>query len=147
MIAGDLSPRATPDCRQGVCRLRLLFADLILILHFGFVLFVAGALPLIWIGAIANWNWIRNFHFRLAHLAAILVVSAEAVAGIWCPLTLWEDALRGVDQGKSFIARWLHAVLFYELPPWVFTATYLAFATLVALTWWRVPPHRPSAQQ
>ena len=122
--------------------MKLLLADFILVVHFAFVLFVVGSLPLIWIGAVAGWRWIRNFRYRVAHLAAILFVSAETAAGIWCPLTLWEDALRGTAQDKSFIARWVHSVLFYDLPVWVFTATYFAFAILVALTWWRIPPQR-----
>ncbi len=124
----------------------LLLADLVLVVHFVFVLFVAGSLPLIWLGAAAGWRWVRHFGFRLSHLAAILFVSAEAVAGIWCPLTLWEDALRGVTAEKSFVARWIHALLFYDLPPAVFTVAYLLFASLVALTWWRVPPHRQIPQ-
>jgi hypothetical protein len=127
--------------------LKLLLADFILIVHFAFVLFVVASLPLVWIGAAAGWRWVRNFPFRAAHLAAILFVSAEAAAGIWCPLTLWEDALRGTAPDKSFIARWIHALLFYDLPPWVFTAAYFVFATLVALTWWRIPPRRTRARQ
>ena len=35
-------------------------ADLILIAHFAFVLFVVGGLALIWIGAVAGWRWVRN---------------------------------------------------------------------------------------
>lgn len=122
--------------------MKLLLADFILVVHFAFVLFVVAGLPLIWIGAVMGWRWIRSFRYRIAHLAAIFVVSAEAAAGLWCPLTLWEDALRGTTPDKSFIARWTHAVLFYDLPPWVFTTAYFAFATLVALTWWRIPPRR-----
>lgn len=120
--------------------MRLLLADLILVIHFSFVLFVVAGLPLVWIGAARGWRWVRNRGFRIAHLAAILFVSAEAAAGIWCPLTLWEDALRGAAGECSFVARWIHAVLFYDLPPWMFTAAYLVYALLVALTWWRVPP-------
>lgn len=120
--------------------MKLLLADLILAAHFAFVLFVVLGLPLIWIGAAARWHWIRNHLFRIAHLAAILFVSTEAAAGIWCPLTLWEDALRGATPDKSFIARWIHALLFYDLPAWMFAAAYFAFAVLVALTWWRIPP-------
>lgn len=126
--------------------MRLLLADLILVVHFAFVAFVVTGLPLVWTGALRGWRWVRNRGFRIAHLAAILFVSAEAAAGVWCPLTLWEDALRGEAGERSFIARWIHAVLFYDLPPRVFTPVYLVYALLVALTWWRVPPRprRPS---
>ena len=122
-----------------------LLADVILVLHFAFVLFVTGSLPLVWIGAAAGWRWIRNFRFRALHLAAIVFVAAEALAGVWCPLTLWEDALRGARQEKGFIARWIHGVMFYELPGWVFTAAYLLFALAVAATWWRIPPKKRGA--
>jgi hypothetical protein len=120
--------------------MRLLLADLILVIHFVFVTFVVAGLPLVWLGAARGWRWVRKRSFRIAHLAAILFVSAEAAAGIWCPLTLWEDALRGAAGERSFVARWIHALLFYDLPPWVFTVAYLLYALLVALTWWRVPP-------
>lgn len=126
--------------------MNLLFADLVLFAHFLFVLFVVAGLPLVWAGAAAGWRWVRHFGFRVCHLAAILIVSAEALAGVWCPLTILEDALRGHDAGKSFIARWLHALLYYDLPAWMFTAAYVAFAAMVALTWWHIPPMRKKMQ-
>ncbi len=140
------SPPVKPE-PPGAQRMQLLLADFILAFHFAFVLFVVLGLPLVWIGAAAGWRWVRNFRFRAAHLAAILLVSAEAAAGFWCPLTLWEDALRGASRDHSFIARWIHALLFYELPAWIFTLTYFAYAALVVLTWWRIPPHRTPAGQ
>jgi hypothetical protein len=115
-------------------------ADFILLAHFAFVLFVVGGLPLIWIGAAMGWRWVRNFWFRVAHLAAIAFVAAEALAGVWCPLTLWEDALRGRHEEKSFVARWIHRVMFYDLPGWVFTVAYCAFALAVVATWHWVRP-------
>ncbi len=121
---------------------RLLLADLVLILHFAIALFIVGALPLVWLGAAAGWRWVRHFGFRAAHLVAILLVVAQALAGLWCPLTLLEDVLRGAPGERSFIARWVHALLYHDLPPWVFNAAYLAFAALVVLTWWRLPPKR-----
>jgi len=117
-------------------------ADLILIIHFLFVSFVVGGLALIWIGAAASWHWIRNRWFRLAHLAAIFLVAAETLLGMVCPLTVWEDALRGAPAEAGFIARWIHRVLFYSFPEWVFTAAYVLFALAVAVTFRLVPPQR-----
>jgi Protein of Unknown function (DUF2784) len=121
-----------------------LAADAILIAHFAFVLFVVGGLALIWIGYAAAWPWVRNVWFRAAHLAAIIFVAGEAVFGMMCPLTLWEDALRGATQEKNFIARWVHRLMFYTAPEWVFSALYVAFALLVAATFWLIPPRRQS---
>jgi polyferredoxin len=88
---------------------------------------------------------VRNFWFRAAHLAAIVFVAGEALLGIWCPLTVWEDALRGVHAEKSFIARWIHRVLFYDLPAWTFTLAYVLFGLVVAATWWWLPPKKRGA--
>jgi len=115
-------------------------ADFILIVHFAFVLFVVGGLAMIWIGAVMAWTWVRNFWFRVAHLAAIAFVAAEALAGIWCPLTLWEARLRGGDAEQSFVANWVHRILFYDFPEWVFTLAYVAFALGVVATWRFVRP-------
>ena len=112
-----------------------LAADIVLFIHFAFVLFVVGGLALIWIGYAAGWRWVRNAWFRAAHLVAIVFVAGEALLGIVCPLTLLEDALRATTgsapEEKSFIARWVHRVMFYTAPEWVFTALYVAFALLV----------------
>jgi hypothetical protein len=117
-------------------------ADLILIAHFAFVLFVVGGLVLVWIGTAANWHWVRNWWFRSAHLAAIFLVAAEALLGMMCPLTVWEDALRRAPTEASFIARWLHRALFYSVPEWVFTIAYVLFALAVAVTFRLAPPRR-----
>lgn len=121
-------------------------ADLILIVHFGFVLFVVGGLALIWVGAAAGWRWVRNFRFRIAHLAAIGFVAIEAVAGVWCPLTVWEAQLRGYAADKSFVAQWLHRILFYDFPEWIFTTAYVAFALVVGASWWAVRPRSASSE-
>jgi hypothetical protein len=119
-----------------------LLADAILLVHFAFVAFVVGGLAAVWAGAVLGWRWIRNLRFRIAHLAAIVFVAAEALLGVMCPLTVWEDALRGRGSDLGFIARWIRAVMFYDIAPWVFTLAYVAFALVVALTLWLVPPKR-----
>ncbi len=119
-----------------------LAADLILIVHFAFVLFVIGGLALIWIGYAAGWPAVRNFRFRVLHLAAMVFVAGEALLGVMCPLTSLEDVLRGAQQEKNFIARWVHRVMFYSAPEWVFTTLYVAFALLVAVTFRLIPPQR-----
>ena len=122
--------------------MRALAADAILLIHFVFVLFIVGGLALTWLGAWRGWHWVRGLAFRLAHLAAIVFVACEALIGMACPLTLWEDVLRGVANEKSFIARWVHQLMFYSAPEWVFTALYVGFALILAATFWFVPPQR-----
>ncbi len=118
-------------------------ADLILVVHFSFVLFVVCGLILIWLGAARGWRWVRNFWFRITHLAAMLFVAGESIAGMVCPLTVWEDTLRGRGHESSFIRHWVGRLLYYDFPGWVFIAAYLLFALAVVITFIRIKPERP----
>jgi hypothetical protein len=119
-----------------------LLADLLLVLHFSIALFIVLGLILVWIGALARWAWIHNPWFRYLHLAAIVFVAAEALLGYACPLTLWEDLLRGGVRPDTFIGRWVYRLLYYNAPEWVFTTLYAAWATATLATFWVVPTHR-----
>jgi hypothetical protein len=117
-------------------------ADLVLAVHFGFVLFVVGGFAFILAGAALGWRWVRSRGFRLGHLAAIVFVALESLVGIVCPLTAWENALRGSTEDRSFVARWIARLLYYDFPEWVFAAAYVAFAVAVAAAWRLVHPRR-----
>src|ERR1700730_1935266 len=118
----------------------MMLPDAILVLHFAIVLFITAGLPLIYLGAAGRWWWVRAWRLRVLHLGAIVFVAAESLVGIACPLTLWEDTLRGQQSGAGFIERWVHRIMFFDLPTWVFSAGYVAFAALAAITWMVVPP-------
>ena len=121
-------------------------ADAVLILHVAFVLFVVAGLVLIFVGAAMGWRWVRSRAFRLAHLAAIGVVVAQAWLGVVCPLTTLEMALRAragdAVYAGSFVAHWLHAALYWQAPAWVFTVAYTAFGAAVLASWFLVRPER-----
>jgi hypothetical protein len=120
------------------------FADVILVLHAVVVLFNVGAVPVIWVGYIRGWSFVRNFYFRIIHLLLIGIVAAESVLGMMCPLTIWEGALRsGPRHPNGFIAHWLHQLLFYDFPAWVFTVAYLLFFIIVVVTFYSVRPQVP----
>ena len=115
-------------------------ADALLVLHFAIVGFIVGGLLLTWAGGWLGWAWVRSPWFRYAHLGAIVFVALEAVIGMMCPLTLWEDALRGGARPDSFIGRWVQRLLYYRAPEWVFTALYIAWAAATLITLRLVPP-------
>ena len=122
------------------------FADLVLLIHFAIVLFVVGGLLLIVLGNFLRWSWVNHWLFRAMHLLAISVVVLESWLGIECPLTTLENWLRlqagqGVYQG-SFIQHWVHGVMFYQAPGWVFALAYTLFGLAVVAAWWRWPPQR-----
>jgi len=128
-----------------------LFADAVLALHFTLVAFVVSGLVLILVGNLRGWRWVNGWWFRIAHLAAIGVVVAQAWLGATCPLTtleMWLRAQAGLGTYReSFIAHWLQRLIYYEAPLWVFTWVYTLFGLLVAATWWRFPPKRQHGTQ
>jgi polyferredoxin len=117
-----------------------LLADALLVAHFLIAGFIVASLPLVWIGALAGWAWIRNPWFRYAHLAAIAFVAGEALLGFACPLTAWEDLLRGGARPDSFVGRWVQRLLYYDAPEWLFTALYAAWTAATLATLWLVAP-------
>ena len=119
-----------------------MLADAIVVVHLLIVLFVVTGVPLVYLGAARRWAWVRSWRWRLLHLMAIAVIAAESLIGVDCPLTVWEDRLRGEQISTGFIERWIDRILFYDAPTWVFTVAYVAFAALVVITWIAVPPTR-----
>ncbi len=140
MNALNLSMSTLIACKDYFLSIMLL-ADTVLIIHFLYVLFVVGSLPLIWIGAWLKLGFVRNVWFRFLHLAAILFVVAESLIGVTCPLTVWENMLRQVENDNSFMQVWVHRMMYFSFPEWVFTVTYILFAMLVAITFKLVPPN------
>lgn len=130
----------------------LLVADGILVLHVLFVIFVVLGLVTIYAGYFFNWRWIRNRIFRIAHLLAIGVVVLQSWLGIICPLTSLEMWLReqagAATYSGSFIQHWMHSVLYYQAPEWVFITCYTLFGLLVAVSWVLIrPTSTPTGQR
>ena len=104
---------------------RGILADVIVVAHAAYVGFVVLGLVAILAGVAFRWQWVRNPWFRWTHLTMIGIVVAEALAGIPCPLTVWEHQLRkGAGQvayAGDFIGYWTHRLLFFRAEPWVFT--------------------------
>lgn len=120
-------------------------ADVLLVAHFLTAAFVAGGLVLVWVGAALGWRWVRNPWFRYAHVAAIAFIAAESLLGYACPLTVWEDLLRGGVRPGSFVGRWVYRLLYFRAPEWAFTAIYLLWAGAALVTLRLVPPRRRAA--
>jgi hypothetical protein len=121
------------------------FADVLVAIHFLYVLFAVGGEAFILVGAICKWSAVRSALFRISHLVAVGLVAVEAATGIDCPLTVWEYDLRRltgqtVEQHLSFIARLVRPIIFYDFPHWVFTVMHIAFGLLVVFTYILIPP-------
>ena len=124
-----------------------LLADLLVGIHLIWVLFIILMVPVVFIGARAGLNFVRNFWLRTVHLLMMAYVAGEALLGIPCPLTVWENQARRAagEAGyeRSFIGKLMHDLLYYDLPPAVFTTAYVLFTLLIVLMMIRVPVDRP----
>jgi len=123
-----------------------MLADLIVVIHAAYVSFVVFGLLAILVGALLGWSWVRNFWFRVIHLTAIGIVVAEALVGIPCPFTVWEQQLRKIGGQTGyrgdFLGYWAHRLLFYRAEPWVFTVGYTVFGLAVLAAFVLAPPRR-----
>jgi hypothetical protein len=94
-------------------------ADLVVFVHVLYVAYVVLGQVAILIAGTFRRQWGRNPWFRFTHLAAILVVVGEEIAGVRCPLTVWEERLREmggqvVTAGQTFVGRLMHDLLFLD---------------------------------
>lgn len=126
----------------------LLLADIILVVHFLIAAYLTLGLPVIWLGRFAGWQFVRNPWFRYSHVGFMGFVFLESMAGIFCPLTIWEGTLRrmagqaGAGGGESFIAHWMGKLLFHDFDETYFTIAYGLFFVMVTLTLLLVPVQR-----
>jgi len=85
-----------------------LFADLVMVVHAIFSLFVVVGLIFIVTGMILRWSWIDNARFRGLHLAATFSVVVRVWLGIPCPFSAAEDQLRSQTSASCAFSPDLH---------------------------------------
>lgn len=124
-----------------------ILADLVVVVHFGYVVFVVLGMGAILLGIVLRWSWVRNFWFRAVHFGMIAVVVAESLCGVLCPLTEWEDRLRELageaNEPNSFVGRWVHQWLFVDLSSTTLAVCYCLFSLLVVAALVVAPPRWP----
>ena len=122
-------------------------ADALVAFHVGYVGYVVVGQLLILLGLCCRWQWVRNFWFRVTHLAAIVIVALEAAVAWTCPLTTLEYSLREwagqAPSAESFMGRLFQSVIVHEWPPWVFDLTNIGFGVLVLVTFVLARPRWP----
>lgn len=118
-------------------------ADVVLLVHVAVIAFNVGGALCIPLGAWRRWRWFRVRWWRALHLVSWLIVTLQALLGVVCPLTIWEDALRGVATEQSLVARTVREWIYWDVPLWLFGTLYSFILALVIALWGWVPPkHR-----
>jgi hypothetical protein len=90
-----------------------LLADLLMLAHAGYSLFVLLGLMLILIGMILGWRWTRNRSFRIVHLAATIFLMVRVWIGLACPFSAAENVLRGRITVPCPLGNAFHDVLYH----------------------------------
>ena len=109
--------------------------------HLVVIAFNVAGLAAIPLGARLGWRWVRIRWWRALHIGSWAVVALQATLGRACFLTLWQDELTGTSA-EPLVMRFVNGLIYWPLPMWVFTATYLALFALVMALWWLVRPER-----
>jgi hypothetical protein len=122
-------------------------ADGALGVHVALVAFVVLGQVWIVVGGMLGVQSVRSWRFRGVHLALIVGIAGQTWLGQTCPLTTLEQILRsqGGEAGyrESFTEHWLAPLIFFDAPPWVFSALHSVMAGCVVATWVWVRPHWP----
>jgi Protein of Unknown function (DUF2784) len=123
-----------------------LLADVIVVFHAAYVSFVVFGLAAILLGIAFRWSWVRNIWFRSIHLLTIGIVVGESLAGVPCPLTVWERQLRKsagqTAYSGDFLGHWAHQLIFFRVDPRVLTVIYTLFGLAVLVAFFLAPPRR-----
>lgn len=117
-------------------------ADILLGLHFLWVLFMLLGFPLAW--------FLRSRKIRLGHALGLASYLLLAAVNWFCPLTLGEEALRrlaepGFTYQGSFLAGWLERLIYVEnwgAPLWIFRLLAGIYLVLVVSSWWWWPQQK-----
>jgi hypothetical protein len=121
----------------------IMMADLLMIIHFLWAAFMVIGLPL---GLMLKSPTMRWIHFWGMALTAFF-----AAAGMYCPLTVWEETLRwkadpGFTYGESFLVRHLSPILYPQIEPWMIRTASVTWGVLtfvsMALKWPGIPSRR-----
>jgi len=114
-----------------------IIADIILVVHLVWIVFMLYGFVLtiraFWRPAFWN-RWL----FRSIHLGGIIIVAGLEILGKYCPLTLWENALRhrynpANNYPGNFILGYIERLIYPDVSPLVYLLpTYgIALFTLV----------------
>jgi hypothetical protein len=69
-------------------------ADLLMLAHAAYSLFVVLGLMMILLGMVLGWRWSRNRYFCIAHLAATTFLMVRVWTSLACPFSTAENAFR-----------------------------------------------------
>jgi hypothetical protein len=120
-------------------------ANLVVVVHLAYFVFVVGGFVSIVIGAKQKWKWVYNPWFRIIHLLAVFVVLVEDVLQVPCPLNILEGRLRAPvpspAEASSEIGYVLDLLLHHTIPGWFLDGMYWVLGVVLLVLIFIVRPH------
>lgn len=121
-------------------------ADIIMVLHFAWILFMLLGFGLT-VRAFLRPEFFERWLFRTIHLVGILVVASLEILDKYCPLTIWENALRrhydpNTDYPGSFIIGYLEKWIYPDVPPVVVVLPTIFIAVFTLTVFIVKPPSK-----
>lgn len=115
------------------------FADILMIIHLLWAAFMVIGLPL---GLL-----LKSPTLRWVHFWGMAATAFFAAAGMYCPLTVWEESLRWeADRNFSFdggfLAQHLSSILYPKIEPWVLRSASVFWGALTVLAMVVIKPGR-----
>ena len=115
-----------------------------MVIHLAWIIFILwGFVLTIW--GFFNPKFFELWLFRTVHLLGILFVVTLEILGKYCPLTLWENALRShynpeTDYPGSFIIKYIEQMIYPDVSPLVVIIPTILVATFTLVAFVLKPP-------
>jgi len=121
-------------------------ADSIMVIHLAWIVFMLVGFVLT-IRAFWCPNFFERWLFRSIHLLGILFVAALEILNKYCPLTIWENALRrhddpNTDYPGSFIIGHLEELIYPDVSPLVVVIPTIVIAVFTLAVFILRPPSK-----
>ena len=121
-----------------------ILADAIMVIHLAWIIFMLWGFVLTIRGFFYP-KFFERWLFRTIHLLGIIFVVTLEILGKYCPLTLWENALRGhynpeTDYPGSFIIKHIEQMIYPDVSPLVVIIPTILVAAFTLTTFVLKPP-------
>jgi len=121
------------------------FAEIVLIIHFLWILFMLFGFVYNVVGLFFNKNLLKNFWLRTIHLFGILYVASLAILDKYCPLTVLESKLRqkfepNFINPESFIIYYLEKIVYPNINPIIIIIPTVLIAVFSLIVYIAKPP-------
>lgn len=134
-----------------------IFADLIIVLHFAWILFMLWGFVLT-LGSVIGLcvfggssprcrRFLDRWIFRTLHLGGIVFVGLLEALDQYCPLTVWEYNLRrpadpGLAYPGSFLVYWIQRLIYPDVHPLMIVIPTIGIALFTLLAYVLRPPNK-----